>query len=82
MNRTFIKTAFRHLSLAKKLVCASVLLASSFTTATAQLIRIGSSSGGSNTVNQYPTPFGNDFSGQRAQYLYRASDLIAAGLKP
>jgi hypothetical protein len=30
--------------------------------------------------NPYPCPFGNYFSGMRAQYIYRASELTAAGM--
>jgi hypothetical protein len=35
-----------------------------------------------NTTTSYPTPFGDYYEGSRAQYLYRASDLIAAGMLP
>jgi gliding motility-associated-like protein len=81
MNTTFIKTSFRHFSLAKKLFCAGALLLSSLTDSSAQLIKIGTGIT-ANSASQYPTPFGNDFSGQKAQYIYRASDLVAAGMKP
>src|SRR6476659_2142081 len=34
----------------------------------------------SNSSTTYPTPYGAWFSGQRAEYLYRASELLAAGV--
>ncbi|MES2480196.1 MAG: GEVED domain-containing protein [Bacteroidota bacterium] len=81
MNTTFIKPMSRHFSLTKKLLCAGALLLSSLTDASAQLIKIGTGTTG-NSATQYPTPFGNDNLGQKAQYLYRASELVAAGMKP
>jgi hypothetical protein len=36
----------------------------------------------SNTATTYPTPFGAYYSGQRAQYLYLASELSVAGVLP
>ena len=35
---------------------------------------------GQNASNTYPTPYGGQFEGMRAQYLYTAADLTAAGL--
>lgn len=83
MNTTFIKTRFRHFSLVKKLLCAGALLVgSSGQEAGAQTwVKIGTGTT-SNTVGTYPTPFGNRNAGQRAQYLYRAAELTAAGVKP
>lgn len=81
MNTTFIKPMSRHFSLAKKLLCAGALLLSSFADTSAQLIKIGTGTT-ANTDTQYPTPFGNAEEGQKAQYLYRASELVAAGMKP
>ena len=63
MNTTFIKTSFRHFSLAKKLFCAGVLLLSSLTDSSAQLVKIGTGTT-ANSATQYPTPFGNDYFGQ------------------
>lgn len=81
MNTTFIRTRGRHFSLAKKLFCAALLLLGSSVDVAAQWTKIGTGTT-SNTVSSYPTPFGNKNAGQRAQYLYRASELNAAGIKP
>lgn len=81
MNTTFIKPMSRHFSLAKKLLCAGALLLSSLTDASAQLIKIGTGSTG-NGITAYPSPFGNANFGQKAQYLYTAAELTAAGMKP
>ncbi len=45
----------------------------------AQDITIGTGTTG-NTSNQYPCPLPDAFDGHRAQYLYRASELSAAGM--
>ncbi|MBX2889918.1 MAG: T9SS type A sorting domain-containing protein [Saprospiraceae bacterium] len=45
----------------------------------AQSFIIGANNG-SNTNMSYPTPFGDDRSSTRAQYLYRASELVDAGV--
>ncbi len=81
MNKRFIKTLSHHYSFAKKLICAGALLLSTQYNASAQFVKVGVG-GGSNTVTTYPTPFGNDNAGQRAQYIYRAAELLAAGMKP
>jgi gliding motility-associated-like protein len=36
----------------------------------------------SNTSTGYPAPYGNNYESVRQQYLYRASDLLAAGVTP
>lgn len=36
----------------------------------------------SNTSTGFPTPYSNNFESARHQYLYRASDLLAAGVTP
>ena len=33
-----------------------------------------------NTTTSYPTPYGNFYSGMRAQYLYQAQELVMAGM--
>lgn len=83
MNRTFIKNPRHLFSLAKKLICASILVLASLQDAHAQApwVKIGSGTT-ANTLSTYPTPFGNNKAGQRAQYLYLASELSAAGMKP
>ncbi len=35
---------------------------------------------GTNTTTSYPTPFGDYYKTQRAQYLYRSDELVAAGM--
>jgi hypothetical protein len=37
---------------------------------------------GTNTSTTYPTPYGGSHEGMRAQYLYLASELTAAGVQP
>ncbi|GAA4325347.1 gliding motility-associated C-terminal domain-containing protein [Flaviaesturariibacter amylovorans] len=44
-------------------------------------IQIGTGAAG-NGPTTYPTPIADYFEGMRAQYLYRASELIAAGMSP
>lgn len=82
MNTTFIKTFGHHLSQAKKFILAGALLLGATAPSSAQLFKVGSGVGTSNTTTQYPTPFANTNQGQRAEYLYLASELASAGLKP
>ncbi|RYD94089.1 MAG: hypothetical protein EOP50_10070, partial [Sphingobacteriales bacterium] len=44
-------------------------------------ITIGTGTTG-NTTTSYPAPLQDFYEGQRAQYLYRASELLAAGMSP
>jgi hypothetical protein len=81
MNTLLITKPHRRLSLGKKLLCSVLLLAGLQTTASAQFVKIGSGTT-SNGSTQYPTPYGGLNSGQRAQYLYLASELTAAGVTP
>lgn len=81
MIRTFIKKPSPCISLAKKMLLAGSIIIGSCLPTSAQLLKVGTGTT-ANTDTQYPTPFGNANSGQRAQYLYRATDLVAAGLKP
>ncbi len=81
MNTTFIKTQSRRFSFTKKILCASALLLGSNMAATAQWVKVGTGTT-SNTSATYPTPFGNKNAGQKAQYIFRPSELRAAGIKP
>jgi len=56
-----------------------LLFSLSARTVHAQLIRVGSGTV-TNTATTYPTPFGANYAGQRAQYLYKAAQL--SGLNP
>lgn len=82
MNTKLITTPRNLYSFGKKLLCALVLLLSIHSEVSAQWIKVGSGLLQANTSTTYPTPFGNTNKGQRAQYLYYASDLISAGIKP
>jgi hypothetical protein len=46
---------------------------------TAQTFTIGANNGSNNTTT-HPTPFGDYYKTQRAQYLYTASEMIGAGM--
>ncbi|MGC4057643.1 MAG: GEVED domain-containing protein [Chitinophagaceae bacterium] len=81
MITRFIKTLGRHSSTARKLLCAGALLAGGVLPSSAQLKKVGTGTD-QNAVNEYPTPFGNNKAGQKAVYLYTASEMTAAGLKP
>lgn len=80
MITRLIKTLGRHSVYAGKLLCAGALLGSVLP-ASAQLKKVGTGTT-SNTSTTYPTPFGNRNAGQKAIYIYRASELVAAGFKP
>jgi gliding motility-associated-like protein len=65
-----------------KALALSLLLVLSLQTLQAQTdISIGTGTLG-NTTSSYPCPLGDYWEGQRAQYLYRASELTAAGMAP
>lgn len=80
MSKTLMSNLTRHFPIAKKVLLAAALLLGAENQVAAQPFKIGGGSG-SNTSTQYPTPFGNRNDGQRAQYIYRASELINAGMK-
>lgn len=81
MNKIFIRKPLTKLPFLKRIILASSLVISAFLPTQAQLIKVGTGTG-SNATTAYPTPFGNSQYGQRAQYMYRATELAAAGLKP
>lgn len=81
MNTTFIKPGSRHFSLIKKAFCAGALVLGTYLNAAATFVKIGSGTT-SNAATVYPTPFGSSLAGQKAQYYYKASELLAAGMKP
>ncbi|HEY0066400.1 MAG TPA: hypothetical protein VGB46_03530, partial [Flavisolibacter sp.] len=62
-------------------VLLSLMLPLLSQTAQAQVWTIGTGTG-SNGGSDYPAPFQNYYSGQRAQYLYTAAELTAAGMTP
>jgi len=64
----------------KSCVLAILMLASSGMRAQTN-ITIGTGTTGNGNI-EYPCPLQDYFEGQRAQYLYRASELIAAGMGP
>ncbi|HMN06036.1 MAG TPA: T9SS type A sorting domain-containing protein [Flavobacteriales bacterium] len=71
MNRT--PGAWRYLVLP----ILPVLMAGQLTAQSTVIIGAGS---GANTVSTYPCPLGNKLQSQRAQYLYTAAELNAAGI--
>ena len=69
-------------SLIRRSFLMTVAVVMAFATAKAQTdIAIGTGTVG-NTGTTYPCPVPDYFEGQRAQYLYRASELVAAGMGP
>ena len=59
-----------------------IFLLGSFISATAQSdIAIGTGAVGNGAIG-YPSPLQDYFEGSRAQYLFRASELVAAGMGP
>ena len=61
------------------LLCAVVLLGITATNVSAQTVIIGANSA-ANTPTSYPCPLGDYYTSQRAQYLYTAAELAAAGI--
>ncbi|MDI9320149.1 MAG: gliding motility-associated C-terminal domain-containing protein [Phycisphaerales bacterium] len=83
MNRIFIQKPRHHFSLVKKMLCVGALLFGTVADSSAQWVKIGTATPtGYNTMTSYPTPFGGANAGQRAQYMYKPSELRAAGLQP
>jgi gliding motility-associated-like protein len=73
---TITPPLWRHTLFVWLLLCGLVPLKS-----VAQQFTIGANSGSNGTTVQ-PTPFANFFEGSRGQYLYRAPELLAAGMLP
>ena len=59
------------------MLCLALLLLS---VAQAQVFVPIGTTNGANTNQSYPTPFGDYYENHRAQYLYRATELSAAGI--
>lgn len=83
MNSPFTAKPYHHRSRLKRFLLAAAFLAGFTPGVHAQVdYTIGVYDGiNFNDGDTYPTPFGNRNAGQRAQYLYRATDLTSLGAK-
>jgi hypothetical protein len=84
MNKLFIrKPKCLTTALKRSILAFTALVFGTTYESDAQLIKVPiTGTTASNTATTYPTPFGNSSSGMKAQYIYKSSELIAAGMKP